>query len=131
MTTLIKPGVELLNETHGEGPPVQRHHHYRIKLRMWLRQGEPVRWRHPSDPSDRSSIDENGAALTIDVRVDRRSLIAGLFYGIQGMRVGGTRTLRIAPHLAYGEQGVPELIPANALLTAEIAVLLERPELNW
>jgi hypothetical protein len=127
MTTLIKPGVELL----GEGPPVQRHSHSHVTLRMWLRQGEPVRWLQPSEPSDRASIDETGAALTIDVRVDRSSLIAGLLYGIQGMRVGGTRTLRIAPHLAYGAQGVPGLIPANALLTVEISVLSPRPELDW
>ena len=69
--------------------------------------------------------------MITDVRIDRVSLVAGLFYGIQGMRVGGTRTRRIAPHLAYGEQGVPGVIPANALLTAEIAVLAERPELHW
>ena len=42
------------------------------------------------------------------------------------MHVGGTRTLRIAPHLAYGEQGVPGVIPANALLTVEVTVLWER-----
>jgi FKBP-type peptidyl-prolyl cis-trans isomerase len=68
--------------------------------------------------------------MITDVRVDRVSLVAGLFYGIQGMRVGGTRTLRIAPHLAYGEEGVPGVVPANALLTVEMAVLSERPELN-
>ena len=61
-----------------------------------------------------------------DVHIHRGRLIAGLFYGMQGMHVGGTRTLRIAPHLAYGEQGVPGVIPANALLTVEVAVLSER-----
>ena len=55
--------------------------------------------------------------MITDVRVDRVFLVAGLFYGIQGMRVGGTRTLRIAPHLAYGEEGVPGVVPANAMST--------------
>ena len=125
---MIKPGVELLSETLGEGPVVQRHHHYQIRLRMWLRQGEPIPWQKPlgSHP-----LEDDDATLVTDVRVARRSLIAGLFYGIQGMRVGGTRTLRIAPHLAYGEQGVPGRIPANAVLTVEVAVLLEKPELNY
>ena len=50
-------------------------------------------------------------------------LVNGLFYGIDGMRVGGTRRLEIAPHLAYGEKGVPGKIPENALITAEITVL--------
>ena len=38
------------------------------------------------------------------------------------MRVGGTRRLEIAPHLAYGDRGVPGIIPAGAVLTAEITI---------
>lgn len=52
----------------------------------------------------------------------RSSFVSGLFYGVEGMRVGGTRRLEIAPHLAYGDRGVPGVIPAGALL-AEITVL--------
>ena len=128
---IIKPGVELLSESPGDGRPVEKHNHYQVRLRMWLRRGEPVRWDKPWGLTKHASIDEDGAALTTDVRVDRVYLFAGLFYGMQGMRVGGTRTLRIAPHLGYGEQGVPGVIPANALLTVEVAVLAERPEMNW
>ena len=58
-----------------------------------------------------------------NVRIDRRSLVAGLFYGIQGMRVGGLRRLEIAPHLGYGDRGVPGIIPPGALLVAEVCVL--------
>ena len=48
------------------------------------------------------------------------------------MRVGGTRTLRVAPHLAYrGEQGVPGVIPENARRTVEVSVFRERSEMNW
>ena len=125
----IKRGVELLSETVGEGPAVQRRGHYRVRLRMWLSGGEPVRWDRPWGLIEHACVEDGGAMVT-DVRVDRVYLVAGLFYGIQGMRVGGTRTLRIAPHLAYGEEGVPGVVPANAVLTTEIAVLAERPELN-
>jgi len=31
--------------------------------------------------------------------------------------------LEIAPHLAYGDRGVPGVIPAAAVLTAEITIL--------
>ena len=86
---------------------------------IWQKVGEP----HP--------LEEDDATLVTDVRVDRASLAAGLFYGLQGMRVGGTRTLRIAPHLGYGEQGLPGVIPANALLTIEVAVLSERAEMDY
>ena len=57
------------------------------------------------------------------LRIDRRSMLHGLFYGIDGMRVGGTRRIEIAPHLAYGEKGVPGMIPENALLLAAITIL--------
>jgi FKBP-type peptidyl-prolyl cis-trans isomerase len=55
--------------------------------------------------------------------VNRGRIISGLFNGVEGMRVGGTRRLEISPHLAYGERGVPGTIPANALIVAEITIL--------
>ena len=39
------------------------------------------------------------------------------------MKVGGYRKVTISPHLAYGEKGIPGIIPQNAKLTAEIKVL--------
>ena len=42
------------------------------------------------------------------------------------MRVGGSRKLRISPHLAYGENGLPGMIPGNAVLTVEVKILEER-----
>jgi FKBP-type peptidyl-prolyl cis-trans isomerase len=73
-----------------------------------------------------ASLDDNGETLTTEVRIDRRSLINGLLYGVEGMRIGGTRRLEIAPHLAYGDRGVPGVIPGGAVLTAEIAILEAR-----
>jgi FKBP-type peptidyl-prolyl cis-trans isomerase len=71
-------------------------------------------------------LEDNGETLITEVRIDRRSLVSGLFYGVEGMRVGGTRRLEIAPHLAYGDTGVPGVIPAGAVLSAEITILEAR-----
>ena len=57
-------------------------------------------------------LEDDGTTLITELRVDRRSLVNGLFYGVEGMRVGGMRQLEIAPHLAYGDRGVPGVIPA-------------------
>jgi FKBP-type peptidyl-prolyl cis-trans isomerase len=57
--------------------------------------------------------------------MDRVFLIPGLFYGMEGMRIGGIRELRISPHMAYGEEGVEGSIPPNAVLRAQVTVLAE------
>jgi len=123
-----KKGLEILSDHRGEGAPVHRHAYYRIKLRMWLRRGEPVRWKKPWGLLNHASLEDDDTTMTTEVRIDRVFLVAGLFYGIQEMNVGGTRLLRMAPHLAYGNEGIPGVIPPNALLTVELSVLAERPE---
>ena len=52
-----------------------------------------------------------------------RNVIAGLAYGVEGMRAGGRRRIRVAPHLAYRDAGVPARIPANAVLIFDVALL--------
>jgi FKBP-type peptidyl-prolyl cis-trans isomerase len=55
--------------------------------------------------------------------VGARNTIAGLSCGVEGMRVGGRRLLRVGPHLAYRDKGVPGVIPPNAKLVFEVELL--------
>jgi uncharacterized protein len=119
----LRSGLTLLADITGTGELVRRQHNYRIRLRLWLNRGEAVRWQAAWGPVGVARLEDNGETLITEVRIDRRSLVNGLFYGVEGMRIGGTRRLEIAPHLAYGAQGVPNVIPAGAMLTAEITVL--------
>jgi FKBP-type peptidyl-prolyl cis-trans isomerase len=50
-------------------------------------------------------------------------VVAGLEYGVEGMRAGGKRRIRIGPHLAYRDKGVPDTIPANAVLEFRVSLL--------
>ena len=119
----LRSGLNLLLDAPGKGELVRRQHGYRIRLRMWLNGGEAVRWSPGSEPGGSGTIiDEGGESLSLRVRVNRGALIKGIFYGLDGMRTGGTRRLEIAPHLAYGDRGVPGVIPPNAVLIAEITV---------
>ena len=62
-------------------------------------------------------------AVECSVHLFRRDAIAGLRYGIERMRQGGRRKIRVSPHLGYGEQGTEGLIPPNAALIFDIACL--------
>jgi hypothetical protein len=103
-------GVEIRDLTAGTGDEATKESIVVANVREFLRRGDEV---------SRSPL--FGTKMLIDL--GRRESIAGLRYGIPGMRVGGTREIVISPHLAYGEVGIPGRIPANALLRCEVELL--------
>ncbi|MEH6473584.1 MAG: FKBP-type peptidyl-prolyl cis-trans isomerase [Halopseudomonas sp.] len=122
----MRAGIKVLEDTPGSGLKIERQHTYLVRLKLWLNQGEPVKWTSPSGLVDRARLEDDGETQISDLRIDRESLINGLFYGVDGMRIGGRRKLKISPHLAYGKNGIPGLIPADAVIIAELSVLEER-----
>jgi len=74
-----------------------------------------------SDGTILSDFYGDGKRIIIDLR--RRDCIAGLRYGIEGMCVGGKRKMTIAPHLAFGQQGIPGRIPPDSPLLCEVELL--------
>lgn len=122
----LRSGLVLLADFPGTGEPVRRHETHRFRLRVSLADGQPVRWRGAWGAMETPRIEDGGETLIADIRIDRRSLVNGLFYGVDGMRVGGTRRLEIAPHLGYGDRGLPDVIPPNVTLIAEVTVLADR-----
>jgi hypothetical protein len=123
MRQRLRSGLTLLEDVPGTGALVQRQQHYRIRLRLWLNQGEPVRWSSPWGPVDVATLEDQGESIVTEVLINRGQLASGLFYGVDGMRVGGRRRLAMAPHLGFAARGVPGVIPPNSALTAEITIL--------
>lgn len=107
----LKKGIKLLANVEGSGALVERGSRVRVRSRGWLSKGEPIRQEPVSE-----------------FVVGGRVLIPGIEYSAEGMRVGGTRTVRISPHLAYKEAGVPGIIPKNAVRLPGLKVPKDKGE---
>ena len=55
-------------------------------------------------------------------RLGKREVVAGLEYGVEGMRAGGERRIRVGPHLGYRDQQVPG-VPPNAVLEFRVKLV--------
>lgn len=101
----MKPGIRILDDQPGDGAPVQQGERIRIRCGLSLNRGDHIQ-----------SFQE-------EIVLGNRHLIAGLHYGIEGMRIGGRRRFKASAHLCYGADGVPGKIPPNAALVFDVDLL--------
>jgi hypothetical protein len=119
----IAPGVRLIEEREGAGEPVKKGEDVVYNVRIFLNRGEEVRINEAqADRLPAELVRREDGRLFIDHRVTlgRRRAIAGVERALLGMRPGGYRKVRVGAHLAYRDKGVPDLIPADAVLVIEI-----------
>jgi FKBP-type peptidyl-prolyl cis-trans isomerase len=104
-------GVEYEDVKLGDGPTADRGTRVEVRYDLLLNRGQRVQ--------------ENQLH---SFRVGKRRSIPGLEYGVEGMRVGGERRLRVGPHLAYREQGIPGLVPGKAVLEFHVTLVRVLPD---
>jgi len=126
MANRIARGIELLAETPGAAPAAEKGAIVTFNARYFLHRGDEVTRDHQSIAAYGSRISTRnvqGVEL-IDhvVTLGKRHCIAGIEQSLYGMQPGGYREILVSPHLAYRQVGVPNLIPANALLRIQLWV---------
>ncbi len=101
----MKSGIKLIEETEGQGPLAE--------------QGDTVEFESQAFLSRGDRAQERYATSTI---LGSRRIIAGVEYSLAGMKAGGYRKVKISPHLAYRDVGVPDKVPPDAVMIFELWV---------
>jgi len=116
-------GLTLLDEREGAGAPAQKGDRVVYNTRMFLNQGDEVPLNDVQAkrlPKDMVRVEAGVTFVDHTIVLGRRRAIAWVEHALMGMKAGGYRKVRMSPHLAYRDTGVPELIPSNAVLVVEI-----------
>jgi peptidylprolyl isomerase len=101
----------------GEGEEAQAGHHVTVHYTGWL--------------YDENAPEKKGAKFDssrdrgepFDFPLGYGQVIQGWDVGVQGMKVGGQRTLVIPPEMGYGRRGAGGVIPPNATLLFDVELL--------
>jgi len=116
-------GLKLLEEREGVGTPAKKGDRVVYNTRIFLNQGDEVMLNETqAEHLPQDMIRVEGGVIFVDHKtmLGSRQTIAGVEHVLMGMKVGGYRKVRISPHLAYRDKGIPDLIPPDALLICEI-----------
>jgi FKBP-type peptidyl-prolyl cis-trans isomerase (trigger factor) len=116
-------GLKLLDEREGGGQPAQRGDHVIYNCRIFLNRGDEVLLNAKQAehlPKDMIRVVEGETFVDHKTTLGSRQTIAGVEQALIGMKAGGYRRVRVSPHLAYRDKGVPDFIPANAVFVVEL-----------
>lgn len=119
----IASGIELIEAREGHGAPAAKGDRVVYNVRTFLNQGDEVKLNDALlsqvSPARKREVD---GRMFIDHHtvLGRRQTIAGLERALVGMKPGGYRKVRVSPHLAYRDKGIPGFIPPDAVQVIEI-----------
>jgi FKBP-type peptidyl-prolyl cis-trans isomerase FkpA len=107
-------GLQYTDNVVGDGAEAKAGQHVTVHYTGWLyNDGE-------QGAKFDSSRDRNDP---FDFPLGAGMVIKGWDEGVQGMKIGGQRTLIIPPELSYGARGAGGVIPPNATLKFDVELL--------
>jgi FKBP-type peptidyl-prolyl cis-trans isomerase len=107
-------GLQYIDTHIGEGEEAKANQEVSVHYTGWLYANE-----EKGEKFD-SSLDRNSP---FDFYLGAGMVIKGWDEGVQGMKIGGKRTLIIPPELGYGARGAGGVIPPNATLQFDVELL--------
>lgn len=120
----LPAGLEVLEDQEGSGRSAKVRDTAIYNVRIFLNRGDevPINERQAELAVLDGRIRHDGDRVLIDhvMRLGSREAVAGIEKALVGMKPGGYRKVRVSPHLAYRDKGIPGLIPPNAVLIVEI-----------
>lgn len=107
-------GLQYEDTTVGTGAQAKAGQHVKVHYTGWLYDGgvKGAKFDSSKDRGDPFAFDLGAG-----------SVIKGWDEGVQGMKVGGARTLIIPAALGYGARGAGGVIPPNATLMFDVELL--------
>jgi FKBP-type peptidyl-prolyl cis-trans isomerase len=119
----LKSGIKLLDERAGVGLPAKKGDSVIYNLKIFLNKGDevPLNQRQAEYlPAQMMRTVDGYRFVDHKTVLGSREAMAGVEYSLTGMKEGGYRKVRLSPHLAYRDDGLVALIPANAVLVVEL-----------
>ena len=116
-------GLKLLEEREGEGMPANKGDRVLFHMRLFLNKGDEVPLNETQVkhlPKEMIRVVDGVTLIDRTIALGRREAMAGVEHALIGMKVGGYRKVRVSPHLAYRDKGIPDLIPPDAVLICEV-----------
>lgn len=107
-------GLKIKDNVVGKGKEARSGNSVTVHYTGWLYEGGKKGKKFDS------SVDR-GRPFTFPLGAGR--VIKGWDEGVEGMKVGGKRTLLIPPSLAYGERGAGSTIPPNSTLLFDVELI--------
>ncbi|RQO63467.1 peptidylprolyl isomerase [Paucibacter sp. KBW04] len=107
-------GLQFEDTVVGDGKEAKSGHDVSVHYTGWLYK-DGVKGAKFDSSKDRKQ--------PFNFELDGGMVIRGWDEGVQGMKIGGSRTLVIPPELGYGARGAGGVIPPNATLIFEVELL--------
>jgi len=114
-TVMTTSGLEYEDKIVGNGEEAKAGDHVTVHYTGWLRNADGSTGKKFDSSKDRND--------PFQFPLGAGHVIKGWDQGVQGMKIGGSRTLIIPAALGYGARGAGGAIPPNATLIFDVELL--------